>query len=273
MSKGVLLFAKNNNTLDYLSQASFCATRVKKYLNVPVAVATDYTDGDFSAFDHVIQLDKNNIENRRRFYDGTLFNKTANFDNLDRANSYDITPFDETIVMDTDYILANDKFKNCFNSNQDLMMYDNAIDLCHWRNLTEFNYISETSIKFYWATCIYFKKTKVNKIFFNLVKHVKENYTHYRSLYQIINPLYRNDFAFSIAIHILNGYNKNNIVSKLPGTMYFVTDRDILQSINDNKFVFMLEKQSHSGEYTLNKTENQNVHIMNKFSLERVINE
>ena len=272
MSKGVLLFAKDNKTLDYLKQAKFCAERVKKYLNVPVAIATDIVnDKRLDFFDHVVTLQSETVENKRKFRDGTMASKLANFNNLDRCEAYEISPFDETLVMDTDYVICNNHLANCFGSNQELMMYKDAIDLCHWRELTEFDKITDTGIEFYWATVVYFKKSTQNKIFFDLIKHIKENYSHYTSLYQIINPLYRNDFAFSIAAHILNGFSGDLSISSLPGKKYFVTDRDILQDLNNDEMLFLLEKQNHLGEYTGLKTKSQNVHVMNKFSLERMI--
>lgn len=274
MSKGVLLFAKDNKALDYIKQAIFCAKRVKKHLNVPVAIATDkINDNRLDFFDHVIKLEPSDNANSRKFRDGNMATKLANFNNLDRCQAYDLSPFEKTIVMDTDYVICNDHLKSCFDSNQDLMMYSDAVDLCHWRNLIEFDKINDTGINFYWATVVYFKKCNKNKIFFDLIKHVKENYSHYTSLYQIVNPLYRNDFAFSIAAHILNGFTGDSQISNLPGKKYFITDRDILEKINNDELLFLLEKERHLGEYTGVKTKNQNVHVMNKFSLERMIDE
>ena len=272
MTNGALLFAKRNNSIDYIKQAIFCAERIKHYLDIPVAIATDmHTDERLEYFDHVIPLEPSVTENKRKYRDGNFATKLANFNNADRYNAYDLSPFEETIVMDTDYILANSVLKNCFGSNQDLMMYSDAVDLCPWRNLTEFNRVTDTSIKFYWATVLYFKKSSSTQSFFNLVKHVKDNYTHYKSLYQIINPLYRNDFAFSIAAHIINGFTEDLKIAELPGKKYFITDRDILDSINNDTMTILVEKQNHVGEYTGVKTNKQNVHIMNKISLERVI--
>lgn len=273
MSKGVLLFAKKNKALDYIKQAIYCAERIKKYLDVPVAIATDMTDDSrIDFFEHVIKLKPSVFENSRKFRDGNMASSMSNFNNADRYNAYDLSPFDETIVMDTDFILANDSLKNCFGSNQNLMMYSNAIDLCHWRKLTEFDRVTDTSIKFYWATVVYFKKCKQAQCFFDLVKHVRENYTHYKSLYQIISPLYRNDFAFSIAAHTLNGFTDELKIASLPGKKYFITDRDIVDNIDNDTMLFLIEKQSHIGQYTGLKTNKQNVHIMNKISLERIIN-
>ena len=41
--------------------------------------------------------------------------------------------------------------------------------------------------------------------------------------------------------------------------------------IKDNKLKFLVEKENRSGEYTLASTNGSNVHVMNKFSLEKVI--
>ena len=40
MSKGALLIACNNNQVDYIKQAIFCAERIKKYLEIPVTLVT-----------------------------------------------------------------------------------------------------------------------------------------------------------------------------------------------------------------------------------------
>ena len=44
MSKGVVLIANNNGTVDYVKQAIYCAGRIKKYLNLPVTLITDSED-------------------------------------------------------------------------------------------------------------------------------------------------------------------------------------------------------------------------------------
>ena len=44
MTKGVLLFANNNEQVDYVKQAIFCAKRVKKYTNLDVTLVTDSSE-------------------------------------------------------------------------------------------------------------------------------------------------------------------------------------------------------------------------------------
>jgi len=41
MNQGVVLFAFNNISVDYIKQAVYCAKRIKKYLQLPVQVITD----------------------------------------------------------------------------------------------------------------------------------------------------------------------------------------------------------------------------------------
>ena len=276
MSKGVLLFAFNNESINYIKQAVFCANRIKEYLNLPVSLVTDIDRCDCFGkyFDKIVKLDPETyISNKKTYRDGSLGKRVLSFKNSGRELSYDLTPYDETIVMDTDYIIANDKLINCFNHQKDLLLYNDATHLGIHNNTFEFKRISDTSIPFYWATVIYFKKNDINKIFFDLVKHIKENYMHYRGVYQFKNTVYRNDFAFSIAVHILSGYIEDSFIGTLPGKKYYSIDKDILVSIKGDEFKLLLEKADRLGEYTLTKFKGSNLHIMNKFSLERVINE
>lgn len=276
MSKGVFLIARNNGYIDYVKQAVFLARRIKQYLGVPVTVATDSVDYLIDVFgtddfDKIINLEYTAESNMRYFFDGTLSKKSASFKNNNRASVYDLTPYDETLLMDTDYIISNDLLKNCFSTKSDFMMYKKSNDIAKVRDELEFDTISNTSVDFYWATVVYFKRTKTNEIFFNLVKHIEQEWNHYRRVYQITSTLFRNDFAFSIAIHIMNGFNKGDLVTDLPGKHLYTTDKDILWKLKDDKFIFLVEKQDYLGEYTAVSTEGQSIHVMNKISLERII--
>jgi hypothetical protein len=70
----------------------------------------------------------------------------------------------------------------------------------------------------------------------------------------------------------MNGYQSGNFAGYMPGKLYYTTDRDILLDLQDERFTFLVEKQHHLGEYLAIKFENYSVHVMNKFSLERIIN-
>jgi hypothetical protein len=278
MSKGAFLIAQNNEHIDYVKQAVFLAKRIKKYLGIPVSIATDsvdYLEEAFGTndFDKVIQLPWSTESNFRYFFDGTLSNRKANFKNNNRASVYELSPYDQTLLMDTDYIISNDLLRNCFDSKSDFMIYKKSDDIAKVRDESEFDKISDPSVDFYWATVVFFRKTDTNRTFFNLVAHIEQEWNHYKRVYQITSMLFRNDFAFSIAIHIMNGFRPGFFAQQLPGSMLYITDKDILEKLKDDEFMFLVEKKDYLGEYTALKTQGQTIHVMNKVSLNRIIDQ
>jgi hypothetical protein len=281
MSKGVLLFAQNNNSVDYIKQAVYCAKKIKKHLGVSVALATDnpkYLADTYPYYsryiDYVIELEWYACDQKRTFKDGTMSTKDLEWRNHNRSTAYDITPFDETIVMDTDFVIGNDILLNAFESDQDFLIYRHISDLNQDRpDEFRFNKISDRSIDMYWATVFYFRKTEGMKLFFELVTHIKENWNFYRLTYQIPRKTYRNDYSFSIAIHILNGFQRTSWPRTLPGRLWFTSDSDVLIKMIDEQYTFLLDKKDWLGHYTLGKIKDANIHIMNKFSLDRAISE
>jgi hypothetical protein len=276
-SKGALLIARNNKKIDYVKQSIFLAKRIKHFLDIPVSVITDCPDylneiNKDLVFDKIITINYDLVHNSRLYYDGSLQYSNDNFKNNSRSLAYDLTPYGETLLLDTDFIISNSRLKDCFKSDCDFLIYKDSSDVAQVRDESEFKKISDVSIDFYWATVIFFRKTKLNKIFFDLVKHIQEEWHHYRRIYQIRSSMFRNDYAFSIAIHMMNGFQHGTFCESLPGKKLYTIDKDILLNINNDKMTFLVEKKDYLGEYTLVKTKAQNVHVMNKFSLDRIIN-
>lgn len=275
MSRGALLIARNNSEVDYVKQAVFSAKRINQYLGIPVSLITDnlaYIEKYHAnhPFDKIIEIPSQQDYTFKKYNDGLYTRKSLEFKNSTRSMAYDLSPYAETLLLDTDFIVSNSLFLECFNQTNDLLLYSDAFDLSGWRDLSEFEYISDVGPKFYWATCIFFRKSETNKIFFNLVKHIQENWIHYRNLYQITTSVFRNDHACSIAIHIMNGYTDGNLVKPLPGTMYFTTDKDDVVEIDNDSFLFLVEKENTNKTFPV-RLKGSNVHIMNKFSLNRII--
>ena len=271
MSSGVLVFAYNNEKIDYIKQAKTLAIRVSKYLDLPTTLVTDKPI-DKGVFDEVILFDPK-ITNTKNYNNGATNTKKLKFINDNRVHAFDLSPYDQTLLLDSDYIVADSNFKNCFDSAYNFMIYKDACDLAGHRDYSEFDKISDTGVDFYWATCVYFTKTPTNLIFFNLLKHIQNNYQHYRQVYQIQTPVYRNDHAFSIAIHIMNGFAKSNFANTMPGKLFYTTDKDFVHKIQDNKFWFLLQKEKSLHDYIPCKFEGHSVHIMNKFSLDEILDD
>jgi hypothetical protein len=281
MSNGILLFAHNNSQIDYSNMACITAKFAKKNLKVPVSLVTDSGTVRWmketgipaeETFDKIILTDDMSIKKiyTRRFYDGSLSFKKSDFKNNYRAWAYDLTPYENTLVIDVDFLIVNDQLSSIWDANCDFMINKVSFDLSPDRDNTEFIRVSDRGIDFFWATAFFFRKTEQNKVFFGLCQHIVENYNYYRFVYQIDSPMLRNDYVFSIALHMMGGFNNKLYPPPLPTNIYYCTDRDELYRVNNSKsFLFLIEKKDHLGEYVLAKTDNLNVHIMNKFSINR----
>lgn len=283
MSSGVLMFAHNNREIDYGMMAYVSTKYVEKYLKVPVSLVTDTGTINWldkndpnlkTIFDKIILTDElpQPLLQDKRFYDGSINYKKTSFKNGFRTRSYEFTPYEKTLVIDTDLLIKNDRLKYIWDSECDFMINSKNIDLSYDRDTSEFQRVSEYTVDFYWATAFYFKKTKWTEVFFNLCQFINENYEYYRFIYQVSYPVLRNDFIFSIAIHIMNGFSNKTFPQKLPADIYYTLDRDELYQVNpDGTLTFLIQKKNHLGQYTLAKTDSQNIHIMNKYSYNRNI--
>lgn len=266
MTQGIVLLAYNNG-LDYISLAKDVAIRAHRFLELPVTIITD-TEISNNLFDRVINL-QDNSNNFKTFRDGPS-NKKLLWKNFNRSEVYDLSPYDQTLVLDVDYVIQSNFLKNCFKLPDDLMLYNQSTHVSGKR-YKEFEYISSFSIPFYWATVIFFKKTKKNETFFNYVRYVKDNWDYFRDLYQIVDNKFRNDFAFSIALHVANGFISNKLNAVIPGKLNFITDKDSLLKLEENSCTFKLANANNLDDYTVIETKNIDIHVMNKYSLLRCL--
>ena len=276
MTTGALIFAQNTVGVDYVKLALFAAKRVKEHLGIPVSLATDSQDWlkfypeHTEVFDKIIPI-VGNTNQQKRFYDGTLVYKTAEWKNLTRNQAYDITPYDRTLVLDSDYIINSNTLVKALNNDYSFQIFRKSFDLALNRDNNFFQRINQYSIPFYWGTVFIFEKTASTRALFDLIEYIKINWEYFRIIYKIDSPNFRNDFAFSIAIHIMNGNTEGDFAQELPGLMTYILDRDIMVDMKENKMMFLVEKAHYPGEYTLVSTNATDVHVMNKQSLTRYI--
>ena len=142
MSNGALIFAHNNSSIDYTKLAVFAATRIKQFLNIPVSIVTDnrkWLDENFHQhpFDKIIEITAEPAT-QKLFYDGTLASKKLEWKNLSRNRAYDLTPYDRTLVIDSDYILCSSILKSAFETDAIFQIYQTSFDLAGWRDTSCF---------------------------------------------------------------------------------------------------------------------------------------
>lgn len=270
MKNGCLLFAHNGN-IDYGSQAVIAANLVRKYLKVPVSLVSDKeTINDINLkfthlpFDNVIEIEKPNNSNQRRLYDQESKDyKVFNFINGNRHSAYELTPYDRTLVIDTDFLVFTDNLSKYWNSDDFfitpgmLLLQDNTT------NPNEHK-VGPYSIDMVWATNIIFSKNNETKLFFDLVEFIKQEYYYYSNLYEFHPGQFRNDFVFSIACHIMSGHGVDPWHKELPVPLFFDDRCEILKIKDNGDIIFLAEKQD---SYVLSRSCQQDVHIMNKSSL------
>ena len=191
------------------------------------------------------------------------------FYNLDRADAYDITPYDQTILLDTDYVIFSDTLNKCWDNKNDFMMNYSWQDI-NFNRKFQLDRLSQTSITQYWATVVYFTKSEYSENFFTMCKHIRDKINYYRSLYKWAGKMYRNDYVFSIASHMLNGL-QDKATNQLPFTLYKTFDFDDIHSVKGtNELVMYLEKHDAPGEYVLSRWCGMDLHVMNKWALNRI---
>jgi hypothetical protein len=284
MSRGVVIFGVNNARIDYVQLAIMCASFIRK--NMPgtnVCLISDKGSVDprhdvYTLFDSVVLIEEQEQKfvNNRRYRDTQYYGFEAQFKNESRSTVYDLSPYDETLLIDCDFLVCNDVLSHVWGSEEEFQINKYATDLFHNKLQGAEDRLNPYGIPMYWATVIYFRKGEKAKRLFDLVEHVKDNWDFYQLTYDFPGALFRNDYAFSIAIHILNGlFEESNYVVSLPDpTILSALDTDQFFGISSPaKLHFFHQDRQETWKYQGVTTNGLNVHCMNKLSLLNNMNE
>ena len=214
VTKGCVIFAYDG-AYPYLRIATRAAELVKHHLRIPVTLITDQEYAD-PAFDQVIVHERTDPEQLRKF-NGQL----RPWHNQTRSTVYHLSPYDQTLLIDADYFVLNDELKSMFDTDVDFACYGKTMELSERETLE--TRIGETSIPMQWATVIYFTKSELAEAVFDFMSYIKQHYEFYSLLYRFRNYEFRNDYALSIALQTLTGYNIGNY-NQLPGSLLTATE-------------------------------------------------
>jgi hypothetical protein len=289
MSKGFLMFAHNNEEIDYLKLAVTNAYLIKKNCDIhDITVVTnqhsyDYTTSllgkDFvhNAISNIVitEKDKNFKRSNTRLYKDTSHtSKPLPFYNVDRCDAYNMSPYDETILIDADYLILSDTLNSCWEHENEFMMNWSYEDIMSERNDATLRRLSPTGITMYWATVVYFRKTEFAEQMFETVKHVRDNREFYQDVYKWPGSLYRNDYSFSVAAHMMGGFVDKGIPQLPVPHLYKTFDTDDVHSAPAlNELIFYLEKPKSLGDFMLCRWRGLDVHVMNKWAINRISKE
>jgi len=270
MNKGVLIFAFNNTKLDYFKQAVWVADRVDKFLGLPTTIITD--DNSYKETRHNTICIEAEIMSKRNF-DVSQDDQVDHWYNANRFQAYNLSPYNETIVIDSDYIVNSEQLNLLFSSPHDFLCHRDVYDVAAKNSLVEHQTFGSTKMPHYWATVLFFRKSEFAEQMFETITMIKENYKFYSKLYKFNPNPFRNDFAVSIAMSIMYGHRINSIPTipwKLPTA---VTDITTTQ-INDTTFKLLYNKRYRNKVRTMSTIiKDHDFHCFNKVALEQMIND
>ena len=277
MTQGILIYAHNNRTVDYALMAMIAGGLAKKNLQAPVSLVTDSSTIEWmkesnifsqaeSVFEHIITVDRPSTDNQRRLHDGQT-GQTIPFINTNRSTAYDLTPYDRTLLIDSDFFILSNSLGEYWNVDADVML-GNAINDIYNDTRTGYldRHVSDTGVNMYWATTVMFSKNANAKLFFDTVNYIKENYSQFADVFRFDSRQFRNDIAFSVAKHILDGYQQDAALSLPP--VLSALDKDILYGVNGNTLTFLVDYKL-TNSYCAASISNVDIHIMNKQSVIR----
>jgi hypothetical protein len=265
MTTGALIFAYNNDQVDYVSMAAWSARNIRRHLGIPVAVVTDQPVAE-GLFDHVIVQSPHISEstNTRYFSD---YGAHVIWRNTNRASAHDLTPWDQTLVLDADYVVASSDLNLVLESSQDFLAHRWAYDITGQSDFEEFNYFGNYRMPMWWATVMMFRRSRSAELIFDAMNMIRNNWTHYRRLYGNTIESFRNDHALSIALGIVNGHTLNHL--GIPWPLASLTPVENFTQVDQDHYRVEFIPPDRKKRWISIK--NQDFHTMGKRHLEAII--
>lgn len=241
---GVLLYCFNTPKYRYDLIASKTIPLLRKNLNVDITVITDpETHQYLKQFDWLdfktIEPQKGNTIDQKPWY------------NLERHKAYDLSPYDNTILLDIDYFCYTDQLLSYAETEHDFWIHDKVYDVT---GKGSYDFSRNSIIPMLWATVIVFKKTQRVKAIFETVAHVKQFYQYYCTLYRIDFGNFRNDYAFSIAAHQIEGMVPTK---KIPVRLPTLPANAKVTSVYQSGLVWEMDDK-------VGTVENTDIHVIDK---------
>jgi hypothetical protein len=246
MTTGALIFARNNEQIDYVAMARWSAKNIERHLGIPTHIVTDDALND----------------NTRHFTD--VGNVT--WHNHNRMDAYLLTPWDRTLVLDADYVVASDQLKSLLDADQDFLAHKQAYDVTGSNNFEGLNTFGNNRMPMWWATVMMFRKSQHAELIFNSMQMIRDNWAHYRNLYKNTTATYRNDHALTIALGIVNGHTLDH--NSIPWTLASLTPEHQLTQLDQDSYrVDYINTENKARWITLQ----QDFHAMGKQQLGEIV--
>jgi hypothetical protein len=230
MTTGALIFAFDNEQIDYLAMANWSAKRIRHYLDLPVCVVTNKPVPDDYVFEHVIQTQPKG-QDTRDFHD---VGQRVTWYNGNRSDVYELTPWDSTLVLDADYVVSSNALASITQANLDFVCHKTAYDVTGLQDFDDHNGFGRNLMPMWWATVMMFRRSQQAELIFGTMQMIRKNWNHYRNLYGVAHATFRNDYALSMALSIVNGHGIAH--AEIPWRLATVTHDHTLKQIDQDRF-------------------------------------
>jgi hypothetical protein len=232
MTTGALIFAFDNEQTDYVAMAGWSAERIRRHLKIPTAIVTDADPADarIRKVDRIINATP--VSGGTRWFED--YQATVSWHNASRTDAYTLSPWDQTLVLDADYVVCSNDLKTVIDSPQDFMCHRLAWDMTGTNDFDGLNYFGANCMPMWWATVMMFRKSNTAQYIFDCMSMIRANWRHYKDLYHITGSLYRNDYALSIALGIVSGHTLQ--VDNIPFDLASVMPEHTLTQLDEDFF-------------------------------------
>ena len=277
MTKGVCQFAINNNLWNYFEFALANCKQIKSLSDLKTCIITDQASVDANK-DHpclkyvddiVIKEDLDRNASKRRVYDADQ-DRECKWFNWSRPEIGDLSPYDQTLLIDADLMIYDTSLFWCFDTDYDLLFTNQCHDATQQDKIIDYKRVYKHGIPLLWATVFYFRKNDNTQQFFDLWKYVRDHNGYYSRLFNYNLNLYRNDYSQAVARHIWDANTEQ--ANYFPNKVQAISDNTKLIQINKDNFVIAYRSGSarFDGKWQFLKIPKQNIHFMNKFDLKTV---
>ena len=275
MSRGILMFAHDNGLFNYGKMAYASALAARYYLHQDISLVTDTDTWNSLLMQHPEAEDfwdqtifiEPKTENKRHYdmADGGM--QKAAYHNTTRMRAYALTPYDETILLDTDVLVQDPLLNGVWGSQAHIRMNHGISEMIRMYGHTSMRHPLEAhTVDLFWATIMYFKKSRTVEQFFETMQLVVANYQYYGVLYGFPSNMLRVDFVVTIAAHLMSGYvhDARPLVDPLPfEETLFAWNKDVMLNVTKGKALFASKHDAGTFPVIANRT----VHVMNKDSM------
>jgi hypothetical protein len=262
MTTGALIFAYENEAFDYVRMAAWAAANVQRHLDIPVALVTDQpTD---RSFDRVI-IHNRAATDTRWFED---VQQLASWNNSTRPDAFDLTPWDRTLLIDADYVVASDRLKTILDTAGDIFACHNrAQDATGLNNFVALNRLGAYDWPLCWATVMVFDRTRHARAVFDSMKMIRDRWPHYQKIYRDRSRTFRNDHALTIALNMASGHTGYH--GAIPWCLTTVMPEHELSKIDQDHYRLTYHKPDNRRAWL--EIKDQDFHAMGKRSLMSMI--